>query len=180
VNLVERGLAIGVVGFLHPNECEMLCDLACGRDVLEIGSFKGLSCWAMALTAKSVTACDTHKAATDGQRQTNEFTTLGDFTRAVARYTNVRIYPIASEVAAGVLADEMFDMIFLDAMHEYESVRDDIERWWPMLREGGVFVGHDYRHADFPGVERAFDERFGPAPEGTTLVTLRWITKDGA
>jgi len=177
VNLVERGLAIGVEGFLHPGECEALCDLACGRHVLEIGSFKGLSCWAMALTAKSVTACDTHKAATDGQRQTNEFTTLEDFTRAVARYKNVRIYPIASEVAAGVLADEMFDLIFLDATHTYDEVKADIERWWPRLKSGGVFALHDYGHDAYPGVKQAVDERFGPAPEGTTLVTLRWIAK---
>lgn len=177
MNLLERATAIGIENLMHCEEAEKLCDLACNRDVLEVGSYKGFSCWCMALTAKSVTSVDTHKAATDGQRQTDEFTTLDAFTRAIARYNNVRAYPISSEVAASVLADEMFDLIFIDAMHDYESCLADIKRWLPHLKPGGVFAGHDYRHSNYPGVEQAFDEIFGPAPEGTTLVTLRWIEK---
>lgn len=178
MNLVERGLAIGVEGFLHSSECEMLCDLACGREVLEVGSFKGLSCWAMALTAKRVTAVDTFSANSAGQQQMDHYTTLEDFSRATARFTNVRVFPMSSEVAfLAQLADETFDMVFLDAMHTYEDVKADIGRWWPRVRSGGIFAMHDYRHHDFPGVEQAADEIFGPAPEGTTLVTLRWIQK---
>ncbi len=177
MNFLELAAKIGVEGFLHCEELEKLVELAANRDVLEVGSFKGLSAWGMALTAKSVTAVDTHRANSAGQQQMDHYTTLEDFTRAVRRYNNVRAFPIASEVAEGVLAGETYDMVFLDAMHTLSDVRDDINRWWPRVRPGGVFVMHDYGHGDFEGVKRAADEIFGPAPEGTTLVTLRWIEK---
>lgn len=177
MDFVELGLKIGVEGFLHSSELSKLIELAAGRDVLEVGSFKGLSAWGMGFVAKSLVCCDTFKANSAGQQQMPEFTTLADFQRATRRYNHVEVIPTASEVAVGVLAGRTFDMIFLDAMHTLEDVRADTERWWPSLRPGGVFVYHDFAHGDFPGVEQAVNERFGPPAEGTTLLTLRWIEK---
>lgn len=177
MNLLERSLAIGIDNFMHPVEAEQLCDLACNRDVLEVGSYKGFSAWVMAITAKSVTAVDRFDAATDGQRATGQTTTLNDFIAATSRFNNVSYHQMTSVEAGRALEGQTYDLIFVDANHEYEFVREDIALWWPRVRPGGVFVGHDVGHANYPGVQRAFDEAFGPAPEGTTLVTLRWITK---
>jgi predicted O-methyltransferase YrrM len=177
---LEKANAAGVDGFMHPNELQVLVDLATGRDVLEVGSFKGLSAWCMAHTAKSVFSVDTHRANTAGQTQMEELTTFEDFKRAVSGFDNVRWF-VGTSQAAAEHVDWTFDMVFLDAMHDYVSIRDDIARWWPKLRVGGILAGHDYGHAHFPGVKQAFDERFGPAPEGTHIVTLRWIVKhDGS
>lgn len=176
MNIIEQAAAAGVQGFLHPSEGARLEELAAGKDVLEVGSFCGLSAWIMARVAKSVTACDTFKACTNGQDQREDFQTLAAFMDATREFENVTTYIGTSEAAAEDLKGD-FDMIFIDAMHTAEDVAADIARWWPRVRAGGVFVGHDYRHADFPGVEQAFDEVFGPAPEGTTVVTLRWIEK---
>jgi len=84
--------------------------------------------------------------------------------------------PIVAHSVNAVVAGD-FDMIFIDAMHEYPDVKADIERWWPKVRSGGVLALHDYRHRDFPGVAQAADEIFGEAAEGTTLYSLRWIQK---
>ena len=181
MNLLELASKIGVEGFLHCDELEKLVELAVNCDVLEVGSYRGLSAWGMAIVARSLTCVDTFCAATDGQRQTDEVTTFDAFQIAVSRYNHVTSIMQASEGAARIVGawprNKDFDVVFLDAMHTYEEVLADIDRWWPRLRPGGLFVMHDYRHADFPGVEKAADERFGPAPEGTTLVTLRWIEK---
>jgi len=56
-----------------------------------------------------------------------------------------------------------FDFVFIDAAHDYESVRDDIRRWLPMVKTGGWLCGHDY--PNFPGVVRAVDEAFGKRVE---------------
>lgn len=176
MNLLERATAIGVEGFLHCEELEKLVDLACGKDVLEIGSFKGLSAWGMAAVAKRVTCVDTFCANSAGQQQMSAVTTRDDFEWAVRRFNNVFPLQSSSEMAANsVGAFNQFEMIFLDAMHTYEDVKADITRWLPKLTNGGLFVFHDYGHRDFPGVKQAVDERFGPLPN--VLVTLGWLTK---
>lgn len=69
---------------------------------------------------------------------------------------------LPSLLAAAAFVDASVDMAFIDAAHDYESVRDDIEAWWPIVRSGGWLTGHDYRHTDkrfdFSGVDRAVDE----------------------
>ena len=182
MNLFDIATAVGVKGFLHCNEAQKLAELAINRDVLEIGSFTGLSAYLMAITAKTVMCVDTFKANTAGQQQLDSLQTLDAFQKATSRFSNVNHFIGTSEQASKPLSENEsiqghFDMIFLDAMHTYEDVKADIERWWPRVRPGGVMAFHDYRHLAFPGVEKAVDEKFGPAPEGTTVVTLRWIQK---
>jgi hypothetical protein len=53
----------------------------------------------------------------------------------------------------------MVDFIFLDADHEYEGLKADIQAWTPYLRDGGIVCGHDYSE-HFPGVKQAVSECF--------------------
>lgn len=47
------------------------------------------------------------------------------------------------------------DAVFIDAAHDYESVKADIAAWLPKVKPGGFFGGHDI---DAPGVKQAVDE----------------------
>lgn len=47
---------------------------------------------------------------------------------------------------------ERFDFVYIDAKHDYKSVKDDIETWWPTVKKGGILAGHDYQHKSVPGV----------------------------
>lgn len=68
------------------------------------------------------------------------------------------------------------DLIYIDASHEEEDVRADLEAYWPALREGGVMFGDDFV-ADWPGVVRAtrqFAEKIGfPLEEHDGFWVLR-------
>ena len=37
-----------------------------------------------------------------------------------------------------------FDYIMVDGAHEYEAVKDDMENWWPKLKNDGVMFGDDF------------------------------------
>ena len=47
-------------------------------------------------------------------------------------------------VCARKYPDEYFDFIYVDARHDFEGVSIDLQDWWPKLKEGGIFAGHDY------------------------------------
>ena len=53
------------------------------------------------------------------------------------------------------VADEALDFVFIDALHTYDAVYEDIRAWYPKVRTGGLVSGHDYR---WKGVQEAVDE----------------------
>ena len=165
MTLLEIARSIGIEALLHCDEMQKLAELAARKDVLEIGSYRGGSAWAMAIGARSVTCIDTFQMGEHA---------LEDFLRAVSRFKNVRHY-VRQSLDTPTVANA-YDMVFIDASHDYESVRADIRHWWPVVKTGGLLVMHDY-YRDHPGVIAAADEAFGPAPTGTTCVTLRWVMK---
>lgn len=55
--------------------------------------------------------------------------------------------------------DEYFDIVYIDASHDYESVKRDIETWYPKVKNNGIICGDDYV-AGWAGVIRAVDEKF--------------------
>ena len=63
-----------------------------------------------------------------------------------------------STEAAKTFEDGSLDFVFIDACHEYQDVKDDIESWIDKIKPGGVIAGHDYLH---PDVKQAVDEFFG-------------------
>lgn len=75
----------------------------------------------------------------------------------------LRIVKAPSVAAAGLFRylPGYFDLVFIDANHMYESVKEDIDVWLPTIRAGGVICGHDYASPIHPGVRQAVDERFG-------------------
>jgi SAM-dependent methyltransferase len=68
------------------------------------------------------------------------------------------------------------DIVFIDALHDYESVRDDIRMWWSRVRIGGMLCGHDFNH-QWPGVERAVAESFNLMQVGIASDSVWFIVK---
>lgn len=42
------------------------------------------------------------------------------------------------------IPDAYLDFIFLDAYMNYDQVMNDLEGWYPKVKTGGLFAGHDY------------------------------------
>jgi hypothetical protein len=73
---------------------------------------------------------------------------------------HVNILKIDSNKAADLFSDGYFDIVYIDALHDYESIRSDIACWLPKVKIGGYLSGDDYV-GGWPGVIKAVDEKFG-------------------
>jgi len=70
--------------------------------------------------------------------------------------------------------DNSLDMVFIDAEHTYQGVKEDIEAWLPKVKPGGILVGHDY-NIRFMGVVFAVNESLGV--DEITVKPDIWIYK---
>lgn len=50
----------------------------------------------------------------------------------------------ASPEALSGFADETFDWIYVDGLHDYDGVLRDFHAAWPLLKQGGIMVFDDY------------------------------------
>ena len=55
-----------------------------------------------------------------------------------------RVHREFSVAAAESFANASLDFVYVDARHDYAGVLEDCRAWWPKLREGGLFAGHDF------------------------------------
>ncbi|MCH7228012.1 class I SAM-dependent methyltransferase [Haloferula sp. A504] len=85
------------------------------------------------------------------------------FTKRSLRYIlkncSTSIYDGSAEGFYSANQDMKPSMVFIDAGHDYGSVRRDID--WAMQSGCPVISGHDYHKEIHPGVVKAVDESFG-------------------
>jgi hypothetical protein len=72
------------------------------------------------------------------------------------------VWRLASTEAAPRVLPASADFVYIDARHDYPSVLEDLEHWYPKIRPGGILAGHDYVDGEFAegvfGVKSAVDE----------------------
>jgi hypothetical protein len=54
-----------------------------------------------------------------------------------------------SEEANILFEDESLDFVFIDANHTYDYVKQDLNLWYPKVKKGGIFSGHDYINTNY-------------------------------
>jgi hypothetical protein len=121
--------------------------------VCEVGSWAGRSAIILAKAGATVTCVDTWEGSKDGgtdKYDRSRGTPLEVFKR------NTAGYPITAHVGRSPLAardfdDHSFDIVYIDAEHDYDSVMADIKAWMPKAKH--TIAGHDY-HV-FEGVRKA-------------------------
>jgi len=115
-------------GWLTTVEADILCKLATGKRVLELGAFKGRSTVALASSALHVTSVDWHQGDPDVAKAFGVCpNTLPEFLENTKAFTNIT--PIVKRIAdaAPELRTQTFDMVWIDAGHDFENVTHDMK-----------------------------------------------------
>lgn len=62
----------------------------------------------------------------------------------INHYHRVKIIKGFSDEFSKLFSDNIFDFVFIDANHSYESIKKDLNNFYPKVKKGGLFAGHDY------------------------------------
>ena len=129
----------------------------------EIGTWKGRSAVYMAQkikeSGKNITlyGIDIFGPFISEGKQEDSTSIYNEFIENIEPYDNIIPVRGDSKIVHSCFPDKCFDFIFIDGGHDYETVIEDIKNWYPKLKDGGVFGGHDY---NWPGVNKAVNEFF--------------------
>ena len=81
-----------------------------------------------------------------------------------------------SSESASLYEDESLDFVFIDASHDYESILKDIKAWFPKVKVGGLFAGHDFADP-YPGIQKAVRDLLAKETVGVTPSTCWFCHK---
>jgi predicted O-methyltransferase YrrM len=131
---------------------------------VEVGSWKGRSAAYMAVeiinSGKNIKlhCVDTRLGGVEHQDMdcVKNDSLYQEFLTNIEPVKNV-ITPItlSSVDASKLYEDASLDFVFIDASHEYEDVKNDLAAWYPKIKSGGIFAGHDF---GWDGVYKALEE----------------------
>lgn len=87
-------------------------------------------------------------------------------------YGNLISLIITDSISASRLfPDASLDWVHLDARHDYDGLKADIEAWLPKVKPGGWLSGDDYDHVKWPDVVQVVGNML---PQATPWSTLQW------
>lgn len=139
-----------------------------GGNIAEIGVWKGRSVCYLGVTVKNsgknikVYAVDTwQKMEIEKYHKDEDFENDAMYTSFLENISPISDIVIPKRGTSldicKEFSDQYFDVVFIDACHDYISVKQDILSWLPKVKKEGVIAGHDY---GYPSVRKAVHEIF--------------------
>ena len=141
-----------IKGWMSEKELQFLYDSAKEmKSIVELGSYLGRSTVALAEGVKEAVFAVDHWDWKGGGGLKMDGTEYEQFLENTKDFDNIIVLKGTTMEASKKIGK--VDMVFIDADHSYEAVKQDIETWLPRTHK--LICGHDY---DFDEVKKAVDE----------------------
>jgi predicted O-methyltransferase YrrM len=134
--------------------------------IAELGVYKGrgTALWLVELINRGVPfeyhAIDHFQGSKEHKQNINYYQlTLDNLKSFLTPDINLKIHKQPTFIAADFFPNNYFDLVYIDASHDYFNVKQDITTWLPKVKIGGVIAGDDYVQG-WPDVIKAVDEIF--------------------
>lgn len=136
-------------------------------NIVEIGVYKGrgTALWNEILINRGINyeyyAIDNFLGSSEHQKNINYYEiTLQNLSPIIKK---IKIIKNDSLIESKNYEDNFFDIVYIDASHDYDSVTEDIKHWYPKVKYGGFICGDDFIDI-WPGVKQSvsdfFDNKF--------------------
>jgi hypothetical protein len=132
--------------------------------IAEIGVFmgRGTALWNVELINKNINyeyyAIDHFLGSEEHEKGVDYYNICKDNLKGIE--DRIKIIENDSVAESKNYEDEFFNIVYIDASHDYENVKQDILSWYSKVKNGGFLCGDDY-HPGWSGVVSAVDEIFG-------------------
>lgn len=150
--------------------------------MVEVGSFQGVSTILFSKCVDTVYAVDcydyvvppTGRIPTHDQLFVDAEKVFIERTKDIKNIVKIRK---TSVEASHDFPNKSLDAVYIDAEHDENSVRTDIQTWRPKIRFGGYLCGHDYY---LPHVQKILNEegfqRISVAPDSSWIVQIPTVS----
>lgn len=165
----ELRLVNDIKGYLVPGQEKALMviasKLAKKSLVVEIGSFLGKSTACIALASPKSTkiyAIDTFNGNEKDFKENRQFTGGNFFEIFKQNLSKIGVWnkiipTIGNSREIGKKWNKPIDFLFIDGSHIYEDVKNDFEKFYPFVKEGGIIAIHDVS-TGHPGVLKCWNK----------------------
>lgn len=143
-------------------------------NIAEIGVYKGRMTfmWSSILKERKVKynyyAIDHFLGSNEHEKNLDYYQITCDNLSSIIK-KNLKIIKKDSSIASFDYPDDFFDIVYIDASHDYEAVKNDIEHWIKKVKKGGYICGDDYI-SGWSDVIRAVNEKFSPSDPNFFIV----------
>lgn len=161
--------ALSITGWMSEPELRFLAECANKSTcIVEAGSFEGRSTRGMADNTKGVIyAVDPWTVMPLSSSRMNNMCNVGvnDCTYTMFHYNLLEYIESGQVIPVKKRFVDFYplikpDFIFIDALHDYRSVKADIKHALKLM-EKGILAGHDYNNGIWPDVVNAVHDVFG-------------------
>jgi hypothetical protein len=170
---LDAGIAIGIA---FGGQAEAILEQTSASELLGVDAYEGLPAGAAnSPTAAAAAAASSALNLTAEQFENLFWYVIGRLSRFGARYNHVR----GNSAQAAQLLNVELDFVLLDGDRSHAGMFQDLNLWFPKLRNGGVIGGHGYGAPSSTGVKAAVDGFF--ASRGLTVhaepANVWWVEK---
>ncbi len=151
---------IDIEGFVSGDELDWLYEMACKMDsIVEVGCWRGKSTHALASGCKGIVWAVDHWQGSPSERGgAHRLATEKDvhamFLENVGHMPNIEVLKMDSVEAAKLFKDRSVDMVWIDGGHDYNSIWNDLNAWWPKVKK--ILCGHDIGQDGVPSALQKF------------------------
>jgi hypothetical protein len=136
-------------------------------ELVEIGTFSGISSFIFSYYFKKVFTIDPYIAGYDAADLASDPSKIDlkkveqEFIKKTMKArTNINKVKMLSEDAVRIFDDGSLDVVYLDGNHSKSGIALDIELFLPKVKIGGILAGHDYGTKHHKGVTEVVDSYF--------------------